>query len=108
MSLKSSDHKPVSCLLEIGVRTTAVFILHLILSALPHVCLSSEQIKMVNEESYKRKFEEIVRYIDRLENDCIPSVSVSQSEVMSIFIYPFFAFDTSRGPNPVSLSSLWL
>ncbi|XP_057196039.1 type II inositol 1,4,5-trisphosphate 5-phosphatase isoform X2 [Triplophysa rosa] len=55
MSLKSSDHKPVSSLLEIG-------------------------IKMVNEESYKRKFEEIVRHIDRLENDCIPSVSVSQSE----------------------------
>ncbi|XP_060778151.1 type II inositol 1,4,5-trisphosphate 5-phosphatase isoform X3 [Neoarius graeffei] len=55
MTVRNSDHKPVSSLLEIG-------------------------IKVVNEEIYKRTFEEIVRSLDKLENECIPSVSLSQRE----------------------------
>ncbi|KAI4894359.1 hypothetical protein NFI96_032795, partial [Prochilodus magdalenae] len=55
MALRTSDHKPVSSLLEIG-------------------------IKVLNEESYKRTFEDIVRSLDKLENECIPSVTLSQSE----------------------------
>ncbi|XP_062847464.1 type II inositol 1,4,5-trisphosphate 5-phosphatase isoform X2 [Trichomycterus rosablanca] len=55
MKIKTSDHKPVSSMLEIG-------------------------IKVVNEEIYKRTFEDIVRTLDKLENECIPSVSLSQIE----------------------------
>ena len=39
------------------------------------------QVKVVQKERYKRVYEDIMKQLDRLENDYLPQVSLTQREV---------------------------
>lgn len=55
-SLNISDHKPVS----------AVF---------------SSYIKIIDEEKYRKVYEEVIKHLDKMENELIPQVKVDRTEI---------------------------
>lgn len=92
MDLQTSDHKPVSALFEIGVRIYCFHskLMNHIFSRHVRVLMKPikplwfvQQVKVVNEERKKKVFEEIVREMDRMENEFLPSVSLSRREVLT-------------------------
>ena len=49
--------------------------------------LISLQIKVVDRTRYKKVYEDIMKKLDRLENDYLPQVSLAQKEVSGRYIY---------------------
>lgn len=62
------------------------------------------QIKRVNSEAYKKTFEEIVRNIDKMENECIPSVTLAKQEVKGL-IYQLYVLHKTAGMAFLTLVS---
>ena len=48
------------------------------------LCLTLTQIKVINKKQYRLVYEDIMKHLDRMENEYLPQVVLSTTDVSSL------------------------
>ncbi|CAG0878832.1 unnamed protein product [Darwinula stevensoni] len=83
MSLTLSDHKPISAVFQAGVGFS-IKVISISDSFYENRMLSQPllQIKVIDTVRYRRIYEEVMKKLDKLENEFLPQVSVDKLEIV--------------------------